>query len=216
MLARAKTTSVHTSRSSERSTGRAVLSPFAEILAAFERAARDLGVRWYLFGAQAAILHGASRLTADVDVTVALGAHTSQELVSTLRRESFVLRVEDVDAFVERTRVIPFRHEPSRIDLDVVLAGPGPEELFLARSEMRDVEGSTIPVARAEDVLVMKILAGRPKDREDVAQILVARGDTLDIAMTRSTLGLLEKALDQSDLLPEFERALVRARRGPA
>jgi hypothetical protein len=28
-----------------------------------------IGVRWYWFGAQAAILYGAARLTADVDVT---------------------------------------------------------------------------------------------------------------------------------------------------
>jgi len=28
------------------------------------------GARWYLFGAQAAIIHGASRLSADIDVTV--------------------------------------------------------------------------------------------------------------------------------------------------
>ena len=36
------------------------------------KAFRDLGVRWYIFGAQAVIAAGAPRLTEDVDVTVEL------------------------------------------------------------------------------------------------------------------------------------------------
>ena len=42
-------------------------SPVAEVLAALVACFHSLGVRWYLFGAQAAIYHGVARLTADVD-----------------------------------------------------------------------------------------------------------------------------------------------------
>lgn len=45
-----------------------------------------------------------------------------------------------------------------------------------------------------------KVLAGRPKDLEDVRGVLLERLDTLDLAMIRGTLGLLEDALSQSDL----------------
>lgn len=44
------------------------------------------------------------------------------------------------------------------------MAGPGLEELFFERVEHRIVEGVSVPVARAEDVIAMNILAGRPKD----------------------------------------------------
>jgi len=47
-------------------------SPVAELLADLAGALHGLGVSWFLFGAQTAILHGAARLTADVDVTVRL------------------------------------------------------------------------------------------------------------------------------------------------
>jgi hypothetical protein len=47
-------------------------SPVAELLADLAAAFDQRRVDWYLFGAQAAILHGAARLTADVDVTVRL------------------------------------------------------------------------------------------------------------------------------------------------
>jgi hypothetical protein len=45
--------------------------------------------------------------------------------------------------------------------------------------------------------------------------MLRARGGELDLDRIRATLDLLEKALDQADLLPELERALERAGRRP-
>ena len=188
-------------------------SPIAELLAGIARALGSLGARWYLFGAQAAIVHGASRLTADVDVTVELGGRSSASLVESLRHEGFALRVADTDDFVERTRVLPLVHEPSGILCDVVLAGPGIEELFFERSELRDVGGVRVPVVSADDLIAMKVLAGRPKDLDDVEAIVRARGTALDLRRARATLGMLEQALDRRDLLPALDAVLKRARR---
>ncbi|MEZ4306610.1 MAG: DUF6036 family nucleotidyltransferase [Polyangiaceae bacterium] len=171
----------------------------------------DLGVQWYLFGAQAAFLYGASRLTVDVDVTVALERRAPHELVSALERHGIKSRVEDPE-FVERTRVLPVTHVPTRTAGDIVLAGPGLEEAFLARAEPREILGVAVPVASAEDIVVMKILAGRPKDLEDVKAIVAAQGDALGSAEIRSMLGVVEEALGQSDLLPLFESTAKAAR----
>ena len=99
--------------------------PVADLLADLARGLGVLGVRWFLFGAQAAILHGSARLSADVDVTVDLGARSSRELVDALSREGFELRVADVQGFVEATRVIPLVHLATLMPLDLALAGPG-------------------------------------------------------------------------------------------
>jgi Nucleotidyl transferase AbiEii toxin, Type IV TA system len=191
-----------------------VPSPFADLLSALAPALRKLGVRWFLFGAQAAIVHGAARLTADVDVTVELGEVSARALISALKDVGFVPRVKDASGFVERTRVLPVRHRPSGIDLDMVLAGPGPEQLFLARAVRRTIEGISVPVAGAEDLVAMKILAGRPKDLEDVVQVLAAQGRALRTARVRATLGSFQTALRRQDLLPTLEAALARVRRG--
>ncbi len=45
-------------------------SAAASTLADLASVLEDLGLRWYLFGAQAAIHYGNPRATADVDVTV--------------------------------------------------------------------------------------------------------------------------------------------------
>jgi hypothetical protein len=91
-----------------------------------------LRVRWYLFGAQAAILHGAARVTADVDVTVDLDKTPMAKVLKELRRRRFELQVPD-STFIETTRVIPLVHKPSRMPVDLVLAGPGLEDLFFER-----------------------------------------------------------------------------------
>jgi len=195
-----------------------VASPFAELLAGLARALRSLGCRWYLFGAQAAIVHGAERLTNDVDVTVDLGEVPLKSLVRALRASGFVLRVKNPQEFVASTRVLPARHRGSGIDVDIVLAGPGPEQRFLERAVRRRIEGVWIPVASVEDVVAMKVLSGRPKDAEDVKEIVAAQGPRLDVGRVRATLESFEAALDRRDLLAAFE-ALAEAvakRRSPA
>ena len=77
-------------------------------------------------------------------------------------------------------------HTATEIPAALVLAGPGLEELFLERAEIRNLDGVKVPVARAEDIVVMKILAGRPKDLEDVVVILASHPDDLDAELARN------------------------------
>jgi predicted sugar kinase len=187
-------------------------SPLAELLSALAGIFERFPLRWYLFGAQAAIVHGAARLTGDVDATVDLGSLTTAALVAALRQGGFAMRTSDVDGFVDRTRVVPVVHVASAIPVDIVLAGPGLEELFLQRAQERIVDGVPIPVACAEDIVAMKILAGRSKDLDDVVAILAAHEDTIQFELIHDTLRLLEQALAQSDLLPALDAALQRSR----
>ncbi|MGB5285741.1 MAG: nucleotidyl transferase AbiEii/AbiGii toxin family protein [Polyangiales bacterium] len=187
-------------------------SPFAEVLASLAEAFEALDADWYVFGAQAALIHGAARMTADVDVTVLAGDRSPEELVQSIERAGFEMRGADAE-FVRETRVIPVVHLATGINADVVLGGPGIEETFCSRSRPADLGGTTVPVASAEDVVAMKILSGRPKDREDVVAMIAAQGPALNDDRVRETLELLEKALDRSDLIPELERARAEAER---
>jgi hypothetical protein len=182
----------------------------AEVLADLAAALAALHLPWYVFGAQAALIWGRPRLTTDVDVTVRLGDLDASALVAALGEHGFALRVEATPAFVRQTRVLPLQHSRSQLALDLVLAGPGLEELFLERAVPVDVAGVTVPLICAEDLIVTKILAGRAKDIEDVRGVLAARGDQLRVDQVRTTLEMLEAALGQGDLLRRFEAELAR------
>src|SRR5262245_33148239 len=129
--------------------------PDVELYRALSLAFSSLGIPWYVFGAQAAILHGALRFTEDVDVTVLPGGVGQRALAEALARHGFSLRVVDADDFVEKTRVMPLLHAATGIPVDVVLGGPGLEELFLERARPTDVGGVVVPVAAPEDLIVM-------------------------------------------------------------
>lgn len=156
------------------------------------------------------IAYGVPRLSADVDVTLRLEPDVPDRLVEDMRAAGFEPRVTDAD-FVRRTRVLPFFHTMTGMPLDVVLAGPGLEDEFLARARVLEIGGLRVPTLDPSDLVITKILAGRPKDIDDARGLMKARGKEIDQARVESILRLLEEALGQSDLLPAWNA--VRARR---
>lgn len=189
-------------------------TPPVDLFRALADAMRRTGASWYVFGAQAVLIWGRPRLTADIDVTVKLYPEDSGRLVRTMGASGFTLRGVATAEFVEQTRVLPFVHTSSQWPVDVVLAGPGLEERFLRDARLVDVgDDVRVPVIRAEDLIVTKILAGRPKDLDDVRGVLLEQLDRMDEASIRDTLAMLEEALGVSDLLPVLGVELTRARR---
>jgi hypothetical protein len=177
----------------------------ARLLADLATVLRSLGLRWYVFGAQAVVIHGRPRLTEDVDVTVDLDSLSARALVQKFASAGFELAEFADDEFVEVTRVLPFVHTATGMALDVVLAGPGLEQLFLADAEEVELGGVVVPVIRVEHLLVTKVLAARPKDLDDAREILQTRED-IGLELIRELLRELQIGLGQSDLVAVFER----------
>lgn len=96
----------------------------AEHLRRIAAALRPLGIRWYVFGAQAVIAAGAVRQTADLDITTE--DVPAAVLEAALRKAGFHLRsdIPGLRDLVEHHRVIPLQHRRSGFQLDVVRAGP--------------------------------------------------------------------------------------------
>ena len=160
--------------------------------------------RWYLFGAQAVVAYGVPRFSADVDVTVELDPDDSERFVEEMEAGGFTLRVDDPE-FVRRTRVMPFVHVATGMPLDVVLAGSGLEDEFLGRAKTTDIGGIDVPLIDVADLVISKILAGRPKDMADARSLWRAHGSSADRRRVVRLLRLLEEALGQSDLVSGFE-----------
>jgi hypothetical protein len=177
--------------------------PERHALLAFAAIAKKLRLRWYVFGAQAVNLHGFPRATADLDVTIELGECSIESLVSTLARAGFTPRFSDA-AFIAITRVVPLVHQASQLPLDVVLAGPGLEQRFLDEVEHRTIGRQSIPVLSAENLIVTKLLAARPKDLQDIRELIAIR--KIDHRSVDRTLVELEDVLGQSDLRPLYRR----------
>lgn len=154
------------------------------------------------------IAYGVPRLSADVDVTLQLVPDEPERFVRDMQAAGFALRIDDPD-FIRRTRVMPFVHLATAMPLDVVLASSGLEEEFLDRARLVDLGGTPVPLIDPADLIIAKVLAGRPKDLEDARSIWRLLGQELDAERIRRILRLLEQALSQSDLVPAFESIAV-------
>ncbi len=174
----------------------------------------SLGVRWYVFGAQAVIAAGVPRLTADVDVTVEIPKSAVPVLLAALGRHGFALRdVDDVMTFITETRVVPAAHIGSGIPIDLVLAGPGLEEEMLARVVMREVRGASIPFVATADLIALKVLAGREKDLEDVRALIRAAPPDLSLDEARARVAHLAQLLEDPTLVASLESATTPPKR---
>ena len=186
----------------------------ADYLTAIAKALKGARVRWYVFGAQAVVAAGAVRVTADIDIT------TEDVPVGLLRRvlekAGFVLRsdIDGVEALIEHHRILPLAHAATGMQLDVVRAGPGPEEGMLERVVHRRVGKASIPFVSTNDLLVLKTLAGREKDLEDIRALVRSARAEIDVAVVRERLDEIAALIDDSALRPLFDEQLKRARRG--
>ena len=179
-----------------------------EVLAAAAPVLNQWG-RWYLFGAQAVVIYGVPRLSADVDVTVALTPDEPAQLAAAMEAAGFAVRIEDPD-FVHRTRVMPFVHRDTGMPLDVVLAGSGLEDDLLDRAVPTDVGGMTVPVVELTDLVTLKLIAGRDKDLQDARALSGLHAQHIDWDRIRTILATVEEALGRSDLLPRLQALIDR------
>lgn len=189
-------------------------STLARVLHTLAATLDQRGDPWYLFGAQAVVIYGRPRLTADVDVTVGMPIEEWGVLADSLSKAGFSSRVEGLDdAFVFRTRVLPLVHSESGFPVDLVIAGPvGLERDFLARSRRYDLQGIEVSLISPEDLVVAKVLAGRSKDWEDVRGILAEQRGSIDLVAVYELLERLEVALSRRDLVSELERVTSNLR----
>jgi hypothetical protein len=102
-------------------------------------------------------------------------------------------------------------HLKTQLPIDCVLSGPGFEDQLFSRVVSQCIGTFVFPVIELHDLVVLKILASRPKDLEDVRAILRVQQSQLDCARIIDALVELESLLDQPDLVSVFESMLKRA-----
>jgi hypothetical protein len=124
-----------------------------------------------LIGALAANRYRATtRLTQDVDLLLASPGPGLGELQRELVAAGWAVRRASPGGEILRLR------HPELGAADLILAGTEYERQALARARVESL-GTThdVPVATPEDVIVLKLIAGRAQDEADIEAILVAK-----------------------------------------
>lgn len=173
-------------------------------LVAWLHAAHVPGV---IIGGVAASLLGRPRVTRDVDALVLLEEAEWVHFLAAGEQFGFTPRRPDAIEFARKARVLLVQHVPSGIDVDVVFGALPFEEEAVARAVWVNVAGVRLPLPTAEDLVIMKAVAHRPRDLGDIEAVLDAH-PRLDTQRVRRWVREFSMALEMPDVLNDLERIL--------
>lgn len=152
---------------------------------AFEFLERE-GVRYLVIGGLAVVAVGEPRTTADADVIAFLTLAEAESLICKASRTGFELRDDVERERLATTGTLRFRRGPFQIDL--ITASLPFEEVAFGRAHYHELFGMRLPFSSPEDLILLKVLAGRDKDLLDAIGVARRHRDRLDRAYLEQTL----------------------------
>lgn len=164
---------------------------------------------YMVVGGLAVQVWGKVRMTEDVDVIITLKPEEKTPFIDKLGNQ-FKLIPDNPLEFLTETNVIPIQTKAG-IRVDLILTGTDFERKAITRAkDIIPEAGFSIRVCSPEDLIVMKFISDRPRDREDVEGILLRSGDQMDHEYVRSWLKQFAQALNQPDLIAEYDRYMEK------
>jgi hypothetical protein len=164
-----------------------------------------------IIGGVASSLLGRPRLTQDIDALALLPESEWQAAIATAQSFGIAPRIEHPLEFARRSRVLLLKHKKSEIDVDVILGALPFEQDAVGRAQTHEVSGISVRLPRVEDLLIMKVIAHRAKDLQDVEGLLDAHPGA-NLEEVRQQVREFASAAAMPDLLDDFARILQRLR----
>lgn len=177
----------------------------SETLARVVRALDRLRVPYAIIGGVAISIVSTPRLTLDVDAIIWAPDRNLASLFEELAEDGLAPRAPDSIAFATTHRMLLLR-DLNGVEVDISLGGLPFERSAIADALSIELEpGLLIRVATPEALVVMKAIASRPKDLEDIRQLL-----TMNPSLNRSYVS--EIVQEFADVLeaPELAEQLAR------
>jgi hypothetical protein len=162
-----------------------------------------------IIGGVAASALGRPRLTQDIDALAIVPDADWADVMEGAAKYGIVPRIAEALEFARRSRVLLLRHTSSGIDVDITLGGLPFEQAAVGHSAVHNIGGLKLRLPRVEDLLVMKAIARRPKDIEDIRGLLAAN-PKVDISEARRWVREFATAMGMSEMLEEFDRLVAQ------
>jgi predicted nucleotidyltransferase len=167
---------------------------FQQLLEAIALALDAQSLPYMLIGGQAVLLYGEPRLTQDIDITLGIGPERAGDLLDVVYKLNWQILVDDVQAFVRRTLILPCMEPQTGVRVDFIFSFSPYERQAIERARSVLIGKAQVRFAAVEDLVVHKVIAGRPRDLEDVQNVLT-KNPGLDVAYIREWLGQFEASL---------------------
>jgi predicted nucleotidyltransferase len=168
-----------------------------------------LGLPYAIMGGIAVRAHGIPRPTYDVDFTLAVPRDRLGELFEAIADRGYTVPEQYSRGWVDMVGGMPLVKvrlflEGRSVDADMFIAETPFQGEVLDRRITADVEGLSVKLVSAEDLILFKLVAARPRDLLDIQDVLFTQGD-LDEPYLRRWAGQLGVEAKLDDVLASRE-----------
>jgi predicted nucleotidyltransferase len=175
------------------------IEPFRATIEALQRLLARFDNRGVIIGGIAVGFLGKPRLTEDVDALFLLSVQEIPRFLKTARIENIQTRIPNAEEFARKNRVLLLQYSPTQTNIDISLGILPFEEEMVERGMVRSINVLSIRLPTPEDLIIMKAIAHRPKDLEDIRTI-VDKNPKLDIDRIRQWVQSFGDVLEDPSL----------------
>lgn len=168
---------------------------FQALLAQLSEAFDKNKIPYMVIGGQAVLIYGEPRFTKDIDVTLGVGIEGLELVLKLVDSIGWKVLSPSPTEFVQKTMVLPCQDPASGVRLDLVFSFSPYERQAMGRVRRIGFLGKEVCFASPEDLIIHKMIAGRPRDLEDV-RVVQLKNLGLDRGYIEKWLLEFEKALN--------------------
>lgn len=181
------------------------MTPLFEAAYEFQGFVEARGWPFCFIGGLALLRWGEPRFTRDVDVSLLVGFGKEDSYIRPLLA-AYRHRINDALEFARRNRVL-LLEASNGVPLDIALGGLPYEALAVERSTTFEFEdGCLLRTCSAEDLIVQKLFAFRPRDVSDVEGIAIRMAGQLDWEYVENQLRPLAEVKDEPAILAKLAK----------
>ena len=175
------------------------IEPFRATIEAIQRLLAKFDDRGVIIGGIAVGFLGRPRLTEDVDAMFLLSTNDIPQFLEAAKIENIQPRIPNAEEFAKKSRVLLLQHSPTEINIDISLGILPFEEEMVERGIVQSTSTLSIRLPTPEDLIIMKTIAHRSKDLEDIRTI-VDKNPKLDVARIKRWVKEFAEVLEMPDL----------------
>jgi hypothetical protein len=169
---------------------------FQALLALLAKALDQRQIPYMVIGGQAVLVYGEPRMTKDIDITLGAGVERLDDLLQLIESIHWKVLVSQPAEFVQKTMVLPCQDPESGVRLDLVFSFSPYERQAMDRVRLFQFLGQEVRFASPEDLIIHKVVAGRPRDLEDV-KVVRLKNPGIDHAYIEKWLKDFETTLER-------------------
>lgn len=171
-----------------------------DILREFVRIFERMNCPYAVMGGLAVRVYGIPRPTQDVDFTAAIPRTRLEEFYVAAEAAGYTIPEVYHSGWVDQVAEMPViklrRHTAEHgIDVDLFLAESRFQSSIMSRRVAVDLDGHATYLVSPEDLILLKLIAGRKRDLADVGDVLFTQGalDTDYMRRWASELGISDR-----------------------